>query len=126
MNKQEFSALPPDLQRDVRCVVALGWPLGKIEHSIFFKCIMVYPGTYCKSFRPTIDRSIWAGLLEAFDIHIAPRHNKNVNPEPVYEVWFGNYWDAEVSTKHAHLPTAIVCEVIRRDPLGHLARSGLQ
>lgn len=119
MNKTEFSALPPDLQRDVKCAVACGWPLKDI--ALRGTDLMVYdltaPARWVKhDWKPTTDRSVWAGLLEAFQIAVVPQVDN-------YEVWFAEQY-AE-STRHPHLPTAIVCEVIRRDPLGHLSRSGL-
>jgi len=117
MNKTEFQSLPPDLQRDVRLAVALGWPLGDIYSGQVFDGVTIDdPITSFRRWKPTTDRSIWAGLLEVFPIAIAPMFDH-------YEVWTAE--QSAKSTSHANLPTAIVCEVIRRDPLGHLARSGL-
>lgn len=122
MNKHEFSALPPDLQRDVRLAVALGWPLESIRNDFEYICvkedrIRSFPW---RIWRPTKDREIWAALLEVFPIAVVP--HPDYFPTQKYEVYFV---DGVAATWRNHLPTAIVCEVIRRDPLGHLSRSGL-
>jgi len=31
MNKAEFQSLPPNLQRDVRLAVAIGWPMESVR-----------------------------------------------------------------------------------------------
>lgn len=125
MNKQEFSALPPNLQRDVRLAVAIGYDFHKdIDVSALlqqYRHIWVRRDEWgrWRAFEPTADRTIWGGLLEAFPIYIECH---GVHGHQEYCVYFRNHayamWDK-------HLPTAIVLEVIRRDPLGHLSRSGL-
>lgn len=121
MNKTEFAALPPDLQRDVKCAVACGWPLKKLKHlprvgGIYVEDNFLTRLVLLRAWNPTTDRTIWAGLLEAFPMHIAP----NVSTQQ-WCVWTRG----SQSVLNNHLPTAIVCEVIRRDPLGHLGRAGL-
>lgn len=119
MNKTEFAALPPDLQRDVRCAVACGWPLKNVLYGSL-GILVIDPRlsrTVASRWKPTTDRTIWAGLLEAFPMLILPdKPNKKII------ACFGDSW---AGTANDHLPTAIVLEVIRRDPLGHLKRSGL-
>jgi len=128
MNKHEFSALPPDLQRDVRLAVALGWPLESVRCDgetvdVRENRMAAFPW---RRFDPTQSREIWAGLLEAFEVNIAPRgHSQRHESIEGYEVWIGCYWESCLSVIHEHLPTAIVEYIIRRDQLGHLGRYGL-
>jgi len=125
MNKTEFSALPPDLQRDVRLAVAIGWPLEdvwKYMKTLLITCTNSKEPVF-RAWRPTTDRSVWAGLLEAFPLDVinwtgTPRTFEIVFVEPPHSC------DID-TTENPHLPTAIVLEVIRRDPFGHLGRAGL-
>lgn len=121
MNKTEFAALPPDLQRDVRCAVAIGWPMEshtrRSRRGVEVKegRLQAFPW---RRWNPTQSREIWAGLLEAFPITLCKGLKRK------YSAWLHSQHDY-AGTEDDHLPAAIVLEVIRRDPLGHLKRSGL-
>jgi hypothetical protein len=128
MNRTEFNQLPDDLKRDVRCAVACGYDFNEsIDGSALlqkYRHIWVWCDEWgCwRAFEPTTDRTIWAGLLEAFPMHTSTNakgeHFASMQP------WMDD-WQSLIGSVHEHLSTAIVCEFVRRDPLGHIGRAGL-
>jgi hypothetical protein len=124
MTPSEYKALPADLQRDVRLALALGYALKAIRGQGRLEVPRDYGHSmYWHGWRPTQDKTVWAALLEAFPIHVAPRgfgNDFNGTGVEVYEVWPRDSEKIE-STMHASLPVAVVASVINADPIGHLA-----
>lgn len=108
MNKSEFSALPPDLQRDVRLAVALGWPLESVRCDgetvdVRENRMAAFPW---RRFDPTQSREIWGGVLE-------------------FWLYRGIEITIEGRKGSRKLGEWVVRSFIRRDPFGHLGRAGL-
>ena len=92
--KAEFQSLPPGLQRELRLAVAIGWPLSNMSVSLEILQVSEPDVEILPADR---DRSIWAGLLEAFEVNIAPGHSQGTESIEGYEVWVGCYWESCLS-----------------------------